>query len=90
MNDLIFAYKLILLMNQESTSQIKENKKNAEFGSKTTNNFQKNKSLDSTQKMSLSYAHLPMRKDTAQWNVSAAVLRHSVASFSVPKDSRFK
>ena len=77
-------------MNQESTSQLLDDKKNTGFGSKTASNFQKNKSLDSTQRMSLSYAHIPMRKDTAQWNVSAAVLRHSVASFSVPKDSRFK
>lgn len=31
-----------------------------------------------------------MKKDTAQWNNSAAVLRNSNSLYSIPKDSRFK
>ena len=50
----------------------------------------RSQSLGNTQKMTLSYAHLPMRKGVPDWNKSAAVLRHSATNFSIPKDARFK
>lgn len=38
----------------------------------------------------LSYAHLPMAKDTPRWNQSSATWRHTSPHFSFSKDNRFR
>lgn len=46
--------------------------------------------MTDTIEKSYSYAHIPMKKDIPQWNISSAVLRNSSSLYTIPKDSRFK
>lgn len=38
----------------------------------------------------LCYSHIPMSKDCARWNQSAATWRHTAKKYSFSKDQRFK
>ena len=74
-------------MIQPEVTPDRDEKNNTGFRSTTGNNFYRNKS---EQKMSHSYANLPMRKDIPHWNISSAVLRNSSTLYSIPKDVKLK